>query len=124
MKEALFVWRRSTLKPRVNGDGSERHRRSRSAFKVLVIFLIFGTRLGMIASAFPGEAGPSRAVPAVPALAPASLDEAPQAFLAALQRGKLTASDGAASDNFGFSVAVCRDVAVVGAPYDNTSAGP
>ncbi len=37
-----------------------------------------------------------------------------------LQQAKLTASDGAANDFFGFSVAVDGDMAVVGAPYDDS----
>ncbi len=36
-----------------------------------------------------------------------------------VEEAKLTASDGAAGDNFGWSVAISGDVAVVGAPLDN-----
>jgi hypothetical protein len=39
------------------------------------------------------------------------------------QQAKLTASDGAPEDAFGLSVAVAGDTAVVGARYDDTSAG-
>ncbi|TLM78480.1 MAG: tandem-95 repeat protein [Actinobacteria bacterium] len=39
------------------------------------------------------------------------------------QIGKLTAADGAPGDLFGYSVAVSGDIAVVGAPYDDTAAG-
>ena len=39
------------------------------------------------------------------------------------QQAKLTASDGAASDNFGYSVAVSGDTAVVGAHNDDTRGG-
>lgn len=39
------------------------------------------------------------------------------------QQGKLTASDGATNDNFGLSVAVSGDTAVVGASNDTTAAG-
>jgi FG-GAP repeat len=123
MKEAWFVRRRSTLGPRVNEDSSAHHRRSRSALAVLGVFLILGTLLGAAASALASGAGLSRAAPVVPALAPAGADEAPLALLAAIHRAKLTASDGAASDEFGFSVAVSGDTAVVGAPYDDTPAG-
>lgn len=38
-------------------------------------------------------------------------------------QGILTASDGAAGDRFGYSVAVSGDTAVVGAPYRNSSRG-
>jgi RHS repeat-associated protein len=37
------------------------------------------------------------------------------------EQGKLTAGDGAASDNFGISVSVNGDYAIVGAPYDDDS---
>ena len=40
-----------------------------------------------------------------------------------LQEAKLTASDGAASDNFGYSVAVAGDTAVVGAYGDGSQSG-
>ena len=36
------------------------------------------------------------------------------------QQQELTASDGAAADYFGYSVSVCGDTAVIGAPYKNT----
>ena len=39
------------------------------------------------------------------------------------QQQKLTASDAAANDNFGASVAVSGDTAVVGAPFDDIAAG-
>ena len=39
-----------------------------------------------------------------------------------VEEAKLTASDGAAGDNFGNSVAISGDVAVVGAPLDNDAA--
>jgi len=39
------------------------------------------------------------------------------------QQAKLTASDGAAQDNFGVSVAVTGDIAVVGAYYADTPGG-
>ncbi|MGH9838558.1 MAG: putative Ig domain-containing protein [Blastocatellia bacterium] len=38
------------------------------------------------------------------------------------QQQKLTASDGAAVDNFGYTVALSGDTAVVGAPYDDNGA--
>ena len=39
------------------------------------------------------------------------------------QQQKLIAPDGAASDNFGSSVAIHSDIAVVGAPFDDTASG-
>jgi hypothetical protein len=39
------------------------------------------------------------------------------------QTAKLTASDGAANDQFGYSVAVSGDLAIVGAPYDDSQKG-
>jgi hypothetical protein len=39
------------------------------------------------------------------------------------QQARLTASDGVAGDQFGFSVALSGDVAVVGAPFKNTQTG-
>jgi hypothetical protein len=39
------------------------------------------------------------------------------------QQAKLTASDGAAGDGFGFSTSVSGDTALVGAPYDDLSRG-
>ena len=39
------------------------------------------------------------------------------------QQAKLTASDAAADDLFGYSVAVSGDTAVVGANFDDTAAG-
>jgi hypothetical protein len=39
------------------------------------------------------------------------------------EQAHLTASDGAESDRFGYSVALSGDNAVVGAPYDDTPAG-
>jgi hypothetical protein len=40
------------------------------------------------------------------------------------RRQKLIASDGAADDNFGYSVAISGDTIVVGAPYDDSFAKP
>ena len=39
------------------------------------------------------------------------------------QVAKLTAGDGAASDNFGISVAIVGDTVVIGAPYDDVNGG-
>jgi hypothetical protein len=39
------------------------------------------------------------------------------------EQAKLTASDGAGADSFGWSVAVRGDIAVMGAPYNDTPAG-
>jgi len=39
-----------------------------------------------------------------------------------VEQAKLTASDGAAADNFGFSVAISGDTVVVGAPFDDIRA--
>src|SRR3990170_3477779 len=39
------------------------------------------------------------------------------------QQAKLTASDAAIYDNFGYSVAISGDVAIVGSPYDENDAG-
>ena len=122
IQEAWFARRRSTLGPWLNGDTSAR--------AVLGIFLIFGTLLGVAASALASREEPARAAPAVPALSPAvpalspaGFDEVPLPLFPALRRAKLTASDGAVNDSFGYSVAVSRDIAVVGAPYDDTPAG-
>jgi hypothetical protein len=41
-----------------------------------------------------------------------------------VQQGKLEASDGAAQDNLGFSVAISGDTAVVGAPRDQVGSNP
>lgn len=39
------------------------------------------------------------------------------------QQATLLAPDGASSDYFGFSIALSRDIALIGAPYDDTAAG-
>jgi hypothetical protein len=38
-----------------------------------------------------------------------------------IERAKLLASDGATGDQFGYSVAISGDTAVIGAPFDDTS---
>jgi hypothetical protein len=40
------------------------------------------------------------------------------------QQAKLTAGDGAANDDFGYSVAIAGETALVGAPYDTVGANP
>ncbi|MBK8430871.1 MAG: FG-GAP repeat protein [Chloroflexi bacterium] len=48
---------------------------------------------------------------------------APEAMTALTEQAKLTASDAAANDNFGVSVAVSGDTAVIGAYWDNNDGG-
>ena len=53
------------------------------------------------------------------ALIPARHTSSPELRVCGTQAAKLTASDGAAYDNFGISVAVDGDTVVVGAPGDD-----
>ena len=64
------------------------------------------------------------AVLAAASLAVWTFERAGAAASAFVEQGKLQASDGAAQDSFGFSVAVSGDTAVVGAPADGVGSNP
>jgi hypothetical protein len=78
---------------------------------VIFLVLLLAATLG---AAAPAVAAPASAAPLV--APPADLSGSADALaLLAVQQAQLTASDGAASDQFGYSVAISGDTAVVGA---------
>jgi len=97
-----------------------RSRFTLSAGVVLFVLLLTAT-LGAAAlvAAAPASAGPPVAPPAGPSGSADGL-----LALLTVQQAQLTASDGASSDYFGFSVAIDGDTAVVGTPYDDVGANP
>ena len=79
--------------------------------------------VAMIPSSGTSSASPVASRSGAHASAPMSLNEAPTWLTAAVHRAYITASDGAAFDYFGVSVAVSGNTAVVGASGDTTQAG-
>jgi len=94
-----------------------------SASVVLFVLLLTAT-LGAAAPAAAATANAGAiaapANPAPPAGPPGSADEL--LALLAVQQAQLTAGDGGGGDNFGWSVAVSGDTAVVGAYFDDVGA--
>src|SRR6266508_4252349 len=81
----------------------------------------FAMALGTVpASAVASGAAFPPSPPALTGSAQTPLDQAPPALVEAVRGAKLRASDGAAYDWFGISVAVSGDTAVVGALGDDT----
>jgi hypothetical protein len=76
-----------------------------------------------LASAGPFGSGSGRAGLQPGPSAQDGTNEAPPSLLASISLAKVTASDRAAFDQLGWSVAVDGDTAVVGAPFDETAAG-
>jgi len=94
----------------------------RVAFALLLAALVVPLGAAALVVPAPASAGPPPTGPATaPSASPcASADEL--LVLLAVQQARLTAVDGAAGDEFGWSVAISGDTAVVGAPYDDIGA--
>jgi len=101
-----------------------RSRFASSAGIILVVLLLTAT-LGAAAlvGAATANAGPAASSTVGPPAGPSGSADELLALLA-VQQAQLTASDGASSDYFGFSVAIDGDTAVVGTPYDDVGAKP
>jgi len=90
-----------------------------SSVSVILFVLLLAATLGAaaLAAAAPASARP----PAAPSAGPSGSADELLALLA-VQQARLTATDGAAGDEFGWSVAISGDTAVVGARYDKVGA--
>src|SRR6266545_871265 len=87
---------------------------------VLAFMILFGPAQALASRPVPHDHGPARPRSHVSSY---GAQGAPPLLLRAIHRAKLTAPDGAPVDDFGFSVAVSGDTAVVGAWSDDTAAG-
>ena len=90
-----------------------------------------GASAASVSSARVGPARPGRGSELRLSQAPAGLQAAARRALGAtdssqgspFQQAELTAPDGSAGDNFGYSVAISGSTAVVGAPFKNSNKG-
>ena len=89
--------------------------------RLSVALLTLGALLFNTGAIWPVEASPvgevDQITPGLRAAIQETLDH--EAFAPAIEVAKLTASDGAADDYFGFSVALSGDTALVGIPYED-----